>query len=59
MIVDVDQGPESSGTESGHAAAAGQHEPTHHDHHPEPVNESFGVRLLFWEARMRFQTNCT
>ncbi|MCJ1337583.1 hypothetical protein MMC09_002865 [Bachmanniomyces sp. S44760] len=33
---------DSSNTPSGHAAGAGHHEPTHHGHHPAPVNESFG-----------------
>lgn len=33
------------GEPSGHAAAAGKNEPTHHGHHPEAVNESLGVRL--------------
>lgn len=32
------------GEPSGHAASAGQHGAGHHSHHPEPVNESFGVR---------------
>lgn len=35
---------DSSVTSSGHAASAGKAEPTHHGHHPEPVNESLGVR---------------
>lgn len=30
-------------TSTGHHASAGKHEPTHHGHHPEPVNESLGV----------------
>ncbi|KAI4185712.1 MAG: hypothetical protein L6R41_003970 [Letrouitia leprolyta] len=29
-------------TDTGHHASAGKHEPTHHGHHPEPVNESLG-----------------
>ena len=28
---------------TGHHASAGKAEPTHHGHHPEPVNESLGV----------------
>ncbi|KAI4134968.1 MAG: hypothetical protein LQ347_001080 [Umbilicaria vellea] len=31
------------GTSSGHQESAGHYEPTHHAHHPEPVNESLGV----------------
>ncbi|KAL8768688.1 MAG: hypothetical protein Q9209_005106 [Squamulea sp. 1 TL-2023] len=27
---------------TGHQASAGKHEPTHHSHHPEPVNEPLG-----------------
>ncbi|MCJ1300793.1 hypothetical protein MMC08_003592 [Hypocenomyce scalaris] len=30
------------GKSSGHQDSAGQYEPTHHAHHPEPVNESLG-----------------
>ncbi|MCJ1238986.1 hypothetical protein MMC14_006978 [Varicellaria rhodocarpa] len=33
---------DSSNTPSEHAASAGHAEPTHHGHHPEPVNESLG-----------------
>ncbi|KAI4105120.1 MAG: hypothetical protein LQ345_007247, partial [Seirophora villosa] len=29
-------------TDTTHHASAGKHEPTHHGHHPEPVNESLG-----------------
>ncbi|KAI4177946.1 MAG: hypothetical protein LQ343_000030 [Gyalolechia ehrenbergii] len=29
-------------TDTGHHASAGKHEPTHHGHHPEPVNEPLG-----------------
>ena len=35
---------DSSDAPSGHAASAGKAEPTHHPPHPEPVNESLGVR---------------
>lgn len=31
------------GKSSGHQESAGHYEPTHHAHHPEPVNESLGV----------------
>ncbi|KAL8974217.1 MAG: hypothetical protein Q9185_000214 [Variospora sp. 1 TL-2023] len=34
-------------TDTGHHASAGKHEPTHHDHHPEPVNESLGRGFYF------------
>lgn len=30
-------------TDTGHHASAGEFKPTHHGHHPEPVNESLGV----------------
>lgn len=29
--------------DTGHHASAGNYQPTHHGHHPEPVNESLGV----------------
>ncbi|KAI4259682.1 MAG: hypothetical protein LQ352_000615 [Teloschistes flavicans] len=34
-------------TSTAHQASAGKHEPTHHDHHPEPVNESLALPLSF------------
>ncbi|KAL8632126.1 hypothetical protein Q9189_002150 [Teloschistes chrysophthalmus] len=34
-------------TSSSHQATAGKHEPTHHAHHPEPVNESLALPLSF------------
>ncbi|KAL8704463.1 MAG: hypothetical protein Q9201_002379 [Fulgogasparrea decipioides] len=34
-------------TSTGHHASAGQHEPTRHGHHPEPVNESLGRGFYF------------
>ena len=36
-------GPQS--ISSGHSKSAGQYQPVSHGHHPEPVNESLGVRL--------------
>ena len=38
------KGGYSSGTDSHRAASAGGHEPTHNARHPEPHNESLGVR---------------
>ncbi len=40
------QGGDSSGTDSVHASSAGHYDPTHHAHHPEPVNEELGVSLF-------------
>ncbi|KAL8720675.1 MAG: hypothetical protein Q9225_002504 [Loekoesia sp. 1 TL-2023] len=34
-------------TDTGHHASAGKYEPTHHGHHPEPVNESLGRGFYF------------
>ncbi|KAI4168881.1 MAG: hypothetical protein LQ348_007417 [Seirophora lacunosa] len=34
-------------TDTAHHASAGKHEPTHHGHHPEPVNESLGRGFYF------------
>ncbi|KAL8842702.1 MAG: hypothetical protein Q9170_000358 [Blastenia crenularia] len=34
-------------TDTTHHASAGKYEPTHHGHHPEPVNESLGRGFYF------------
>ncbi|KAL8990601.1 MAG: hypothetical protein Q9177_000773 [Variospora cf. flavescens] len=39
-------------TDTGHHASAGKHEPTHHGHHPEPVNESLGRGFYFVVAAL-------
>ena len=48
------QGHDSSGTPSTHAASAGGHIPTHHDHHPEPHNEDLGVCHIY---NLRFEAS--
>ncbi|KAL8701501.1 MAG: hypothetical protein Q9224_000465 [Gallowayella concinna] len=38
---------DSDTSSTSHQASAGQYEPTHHDHHPEPLNEPLGRGFYF------------